>query len=210
MQTSGSRDPYGAALGAVRRFADDGRFVPGEPIVVTELAAEVGLSATPVREALACLAGQGLIERRRGRGYFYPALGVGEMIDLFELQLAYLHAALMLCPRGLAPLRKAAAAVDRCDGVQALFNAIIAQSANSALVVAHQRVVDRLKGVLKSERASAHADGDSVGAMVAAIAAGDVPSLLGLLEDHHERRCARAPALLFEAVQLPVWSPQTE
>jgi len=79
MQTSGSRDPYGTALGAVRRFADDGRFVPGEPIVVTELAAEVGLSATPVREALACLAGQGLIERRRGRGYFYPALDGSEI-----------------------------------------------------------------------------------------------------------------------------------
>lgn len=198
MQTSGSRDPYGAALGAVRRFADDGRFAPGEPIVVTELAAEVGLSATPIREALACLAGQGLIERRRGRGYFYPALGVSEIIDLFELQLAYVCAALTLCPRGLAPLRKAAAAVDPLDGVQALFDAIIAQSANSALVVAHQRVIDRLKAVLKSERARDDTDGASVGAIVAAIAAGNIPAVLGLLEEHHERRCARASALLVE------------
>lgn len=200
MQTSGSRDPYGTALGAVRRFADAGRFVPGEPIVVTELAAEVGLSATPLREALACLAGQGVIERRRGRGYFYPALGISEIIDLFELQLAYLHAALTLCPRGLAPLRKAAVAVDPLDGVQALFDAIVAQSANSALVVAHRRVADRLRAVLKAEQAWDQREGASIEAMVAAIAAGDIASVLGLLEDYHERRCARAPALLMRGV----------
>lgn len=195
MQTSGFRDPYGAALGAVRRFADDGRFVPGEPIVVTELAAEVGLSATPVREALACLAGQGLIERRRGRGYFYPALDGSEMIDLFELQLAYLHAALTLCPRGLAPLRKAVVAVNPLEGVQALFEAVIAQCANAALILAHQRLVDRLRPVLKAERICDEADGTPVQAMAAAIAAGNLPVALGLLEDHHERRCARVPSL---------------
>jgi len=200
MQTSGSRDPYGAALGAVRRFADAGRFVPGEPIVVTELAAEVGLSATPLREALACLAGQGLIERRRGRGYFYPALGICEIIDLFELQLAYLHAALTLCPRGLAPLRKAAVAVDPLDGVQALFDAVIAQSSNSALVLAHRRVADRLRAVLKAEHAWDESEGASIVAMVEAIAAGDIARVLGLLEDYRERRCARAPALLIRGV----------
>lgn len=200
MQTSGSRDPYGAALGAVRRFADAGRFVPGEPIVVTELAAEVGLSATPLREALACLAGQGLIERRRGRGYFYPALGISEIIDLFELQLAYLHAALTLCPRGLAPLRKAAVAVDPLDGVQALFDAVIAQSSNSALVTAHRRVADRLRAVLKAERTWDDSEGASIGAMVEAIAAGNIPAVLDLLEDYHERRCARAPGLLIRGV----------
>lgn len=200
MQTSGSRDPYGTALGAVRRFADAGRFVPGEPIVVTELAAEVGLSATPLREALACLAGQGLIERRRGRGYFYPALGISEIIDLFELQLAYVHAALTLCPRGLAPLRKAAVAVDPPGGVQALFDAVIAQSANSALVVAHRRVADRLRPVLKAERVWDERQGVTIEAMVAAITAGDIAAMLGLLEDYHERRCARAPSLLIRGV----------
>ena len=45
MQASEPRDPYGAALGAVKRFAEAGRFVPGEPIVVTELAAEVAEEA---------------------------------------------------------------------------------------------------------------------------------------------------------------------
>lgn len=199
MQTSEPRDPYGAALGALKRFAEAGRFVPGEPIVVTELAAEVGLSATPVREALACLAGQGLIERRRGRGYFYPSLSPAEIIDLFELQLAYLHAALTLYPRGLTPLRKAAVAVDPLDGVQTLFDAIINQSTNAALVLAHQRVVDRLKAVLKAERIHEETDGATVRTMVEVIVDGRIPALLGLLESYHERRCSRTTILVIEA-----------
>lgn len=199
MQALEPRDPYGTALGALQRFAAAGRFVPGEPIVVTELAAEVGLSATPVREALACLAGQGLIERRRGRGYFYPALGAPEILDLFELQLAYLNAALTLYPRGLTPLRKAVVAVDPLAGVQALFDAVITQSSNAALILAHQRVVDRLKAVLTVERRHDESDGATVRAMVATIVEGRIPDLLDLLDAYHERRCARIPTLVIEA-----------
>lgn len=198
MQAIEPRDPYGAALGAVRQFAEAGRFVPGESIVVTELAAEVGLSATPVREALACLAGEGLIERRRGRGYFYPALTTADVIDLFELQLAYLHAALTLHPRGLAPLRKAVAGIDPLDGVQAVFEAIIAQSGNTALTHAHQRLIHRLAPVLRSERRAEDAANDTVAAMTDAVLKGHIPEVLGLLERHHERRCARAPVLLLD------------
>lgn len=198
MQTAQPRDPYNAALGAVRQFAEAGRFIPGEPIVVTELAAEVGLSATPVREALACLSGEGLIERRRGRGYFYPALTTAEVIDLFELQLAYLHGALTLHPRGLASLRKAVAGITVLDGVQAVFEAIIAQSANTALTLAHQRLSDRLGAVLRAEKRASDSADDAVAAMVRAVVEGQLAELLRLLEDHHDRRCARAPSLLLQ------------
>ncbi|MBD3836805.1 GntR family transcriptional regulator [Brevundimonas sp.] len=190
------RDPYGAALGAVRRLADAGRFHAGEAIVVTELAAEVGYSATPVREALACLAGQGLIERRRGRGYFYPALAPAEIIDLFELQHAYVHAALTLHPRGLALLRKAVVGLEPREGPQAVFAAIVAQSTNAALTAAHQRVVDRLKTVIEAERAWADDNAASVRAMIAAVADGRIDSLLTHIDALHERRCARTPALV--------------
>lgn len=196
MQAAEPRDPYGAALGTVRQFAEAGRFVPGEPIVVTELAAEVGLSATPVREALACLAGEGLIERRRGRGYFYPALAASDVIDLFELQLAYLHAALTVHPRGLAPLRKAVAGIDPLDGVQAVYEAIIEHAANSALTSAHQRLSVRLGAVLRAERIADEGASDTVALMIRAVVEGEIAGLLGLLERRHDRRCARAAAWL--------------
>lgn len=196
MQLSEPRDPYGAALGAVRRFADAGRFNPGEPIVVTELAAEVGFSPTPVREALACLAGQGLIERRRGRGYFYPTLTAAEIIDLFELEHAYLHAALTLHPRGLALLRKAVVAVDPREGPQALFAAIIAQSSNAALGAAHQRLLNRLRPVIAAERTFADDEAMVVKTMVDTVVAGRIDDLLAHLEAFHERRCARSLGLV--------------
>ena len=60
------RDPYGAALFALRRMMRQGRFVWGEPLVIKTLSAELRLSATPVREAMACLAGEGLIARFGG------------------------------------------------------------------------------------------------------------------------------------------------
>ena len=186
-----ARDPYGAALGAVRRIADSGRFSPGEPIVVTDLTGEVGLSPTPVREALACLSGQGLVDRRPRRGYFFPALSGGEIIDLFELELAYLHAALTLYPRGLAPLRKAVVAIDPADGPAALFQAVIGSSGNAALSWAHRRLTDRLKAVLRLERTRNEADAVHVREMIKAIVDGRIPALLHLLEEHHERRCAR-------------------
>lgn len=189
------RDPYNAAMVAVRRLTDAGRFVPGEPIVVTEVAAEVGFSPTPVREALARLAGEGLIDRRRGHGYFYPALSASDLIDLFELQLAYLHAALILCPRGLASLRKAAAEIRIDDGVQALFDAIVQQSANAALIEASRRVRDRMKPVLEAERHLDPEDGSAVRAMTTIIAAGRIPDLLDQVQQYHEQRCARIERL---------------
>lgn len=195
MQIDHPRDPYGDALCAVRRFAETGRFTPGEAIVVTELAAEVGHSATPVREALARLSGEGLIERRRGRGYFYPALSAAEIIDLFELQMAYLHAALTIHPRGLGPLRKAATGVDPLDGAQALFDAIIDQSDNAALAIAHARAAHRLGSILRAERALDEEAGAAVKAMVEAIVTGRLDDLLTLLARFHEHRCARAHEL---------------
>jgi len=196
MQPLPSRDPYGSALSAVRRQARLGRFSPGEAIVVTELAAEVGFSPTPVREALACLAGEGMLERRRGRGYFYPALTAAEAIDLFELQRAYLHGALTLHPRGLAPLRKAVGGVDVPCDIQAFFQVIIAQSGNSALTTAHDRLVLRLGEVHRLERRADLAVPGLLAELITAAAEGDVAALVASLERHHERRCARIRALL--------------
>lgn len=195
MTTPDPRDPYGAALGVVRSLTTAGRFIPGEPIVVSELAAEVGFSPTPVREALACLAGEGVIERRRGRGYFYPDLTSSEVMDLFELQLAYVHAALTLHPRGLTPLRKAVSRLDPLDGMQALFDAIIGQSTNAALMLAHRRLVDRLGSVLRAERTQEVSSGGEVREMMEAVFEGRLPDLLERLQIWHEGRCGRLPWL---------------
>src|ERR1700722_10124972 len=50
-----------AVLDAVRHAILTGRLSPGQSLVETELAAQLGVSKTPVREALKTLAGAGLV-----------------------------------------------------------------------------------------------------------------------------------------------------
>jgi DNA-binding GntR family transcriptional regulator len=52
------------ALDAIRRAIVTGELAPGEAVKDVELAARMGLSRTPVREALARLADEGLIETK--------------------------------------------------------------------------------------------------------------------------------------------------
>ncbi|WP_392354013.1 GntR family transcriptional regulator [Brevundimonas sp. LF-1] len=54
-------------------------------MVVTTLARELGLSPTPVREALARLAGEGVIEHWPGRGYFAPRLAASDIVEALRL-----------------------------------------------------------------------------------------------------------------------------
>jgi DNA-binding IscR family transcriptional regulator len=191
MSSPPTRDPYGVALGAMRQFAHEGRFEPGDPLVVTDLAAEIGLSPTPIREALACLAGEGLIERQRGKGYFYPVLSAAEIIDLYELQRAYLHAALTIHYRGAPSLQRAAAGAAVSAGISSLFDAIIEQTGNSALAVAHARVAARLRTAARIE-SRLLCDDEEGDAMIAAAAEARLTDLLALLAVHHDRRCGLA------------------
>lgn len=186
------RDSYGLAIRALKRFADEGRFGWGEPLVVKDLAAEIGLSPTPVREALACLSGEGLIERQRGRGYFFPALTASDIIDLYDLQWSYLHSALTLHARGAAALHKAAAALDPEAGFAPLFAAMVAHSANDALITAYDQLAKRLAPVWRAEADLIVAFQPTAAAIVRAVTAANCAELLQLVGAHHRQRCELA------------------
>ncbi|MBU2234398.1 MAG: GntR family transcriptional regulator [Proteobacteria bacterium] len=63
-----------------------GRFVPGERLAEEHLAKELGVSRTPVREALHKLEQDGLIEPLESRGFCIPKDSEEEIEDLFELR----------------------------------------------------------------------------------------------------------------------------
>ena len=69
---------------ALEREIIDGALEPGERVTEEELAQRMGVSRTPVREALRALGGQGLIERRRGRG-----IAVAERLAPDEAEALY-------------------------------------------------------------------------------------------------------------------------
>jgi DNA-binding GntR family transcriptional regulator len=63
-----------------------GRFSPGERLTEEHLAEELGVSRTPVREALHKLEQEGLIEPLESRGFCVPHDSVEEIEDLFDLR----------------------------------------------------------------------------------------------------------------------------
>lgn len=74
-------------LDRLRNMAIFYEFKPGEKLNEAELAESLGVSRTPVREALMALSYEGFLEAS-GRGYVRRRLDVKEMKDLYELRLA--------------------------------------------------------------------------------------------------------------------------
>ncbi|MEZ5209511.1 GntR family transcriptional regulator [Gordonia sp. (in: high G+C Gram-positive bacteria)] len=60
--------------------------LPGAPIRMDETAVELGVSVTPVREALLTLRGEGMVESAPHRGYVVAALSRTDVEDIFWLQ----------------------------------------------------------------------------------------------------------------------------
>lgn len=72
-----------------------GRILPGNRLDELALAERFGVSRTPVREALNRLAASGLVELRARRGAFVKAIGIAQVVEMFEV-MAELEA---LCAR---------------------------------------------------------------------------------------------------------------
>lgn len=63
----------------------DGRLPPLTPVRHAEMAEELGVSVTPLREALIELAGEGLLEARPNRGFIVAPFDPQELRDLYQL-----------------------------------------------------------------------------------------------------------------------------
>jgi DNA-binding GntR family transcriptional regulator len=75
------------AYEAVRAAIVEGRYAPGHRLVEQGIAAELGLSRTPVREALRMLQAEGLVVSERNRGAMVRPLSSTEVEDLYGLRI---------------------------------------------------------------------------------------------------------------------------
>ncbi|MFN4189872.1 MAG: GntR family transcriptional regulator [Pseudothermotoga sp.] len=73
-------------LERVREYILKGYVSPGERIVIDELARRLGVSITPVREALNCLAAEGLLTFQSHRGFTVKKWTKKEIEDLLLLR----------------------------------------------------------------------------------------------------------------------------
>ena len=83
----------------VRHGILTGQLAAGERLITQRLAEELGLSRTPVKEALAILEREGLVTRAENWGYSVRLISVRDAQDVFEARLVVetansLHAAL--------------------------------------------------------------------------------------------------------------------
>ena len=83
LHSSSKRDQVVTVL---REAILSGEFVPGERIVESRIARQLGISQAPVREALALLERQGLVVKINHRGTFVSRLHARELRELFTLR----------------------------------------------------------------------------------------------------------------------------
>jgi DNA-binding GntR family transcriptional regulator len=199
--------------GRLRDAIVDGTLAPGEVVRDTELATWLGVSRTPVREALLRLGETGLVRAAPGRSTVVAEIDLAEVREAHAVvatmhRLAVAEAVARLTPADLDRMRGAnarfAAAIDAHDTDAALaaddaFHAIaVDASANRALAT----VLDQFGPVvrrLERLRFASVAAADSVDLhdrLVAACEAGDAEAaaevafstwhgLADLIPDHH-------------------------
>lgn len=137
-----------------------GVLAPGERLLETDLAEQLGVSRNPVREALTLIAQRGWVDLRPHHGAVVHAPTPKEVADFFHLRRvleaeAARLAAARVTPDDLAALRavhaRGIAALDGGDGAElarlnADFHAVITRAADNVML---GEVLDRLKDRLE-------------------------------------------------------------
>lgn len=73
-------------LDRLRQLILVGEYSPGERLVEERVAARLGVSRTPVRQALAMLEAEGLVEMTANKGAVVPSFSAEEVWDVYDLR----------------------------------------------------------------------------------------------------------------------------
>lgn len=123
-----------------------GDFAPGERLEPVQLAKELGVSPTPVRDALYRLSGERLLEAWRHEGFRQPILAEADLHDLYSWAASLLTLALdEQPPAPRIPVRSFndSGAQDYAERIAALFRAIAWTSTNRELRFATVNLIER-------------------------------------------------------------------
>jgi DNA-binding GntR family transcriptional regulator len=146
----------------MRDMVIEGQLLPGSRINESELCLRLGVSRTPVREAIKTLASEGLIELVRNKGAVVNRLGSDEVIDMLEaVEVLEVYAAKAGVERGRDQeideitalherMRDFYEAGDRLPYYklnQSIHSAIVALAHNQAIANAHEALQMRLRRI---------------------------------------------------------------
>jgi DNA-binding GntR family transcriptional regulator len=153
-----------AATELLREAIIDGRLQPGQRLKEEEVARELGISRTPVREALLVLQAEGLVDATPYRGATVRAHTAEDLDDLYQLRAlleghAARRAAMRITDEGIARLRESCERFDALsdgDDLRELvkenmfFHNTILEAAGSARLASMVRKVTELPLVYTS------------------------------------------------------------
>lgn len=186
----------------------NGELPAGTPVIEAELAARLGASRTPIREALRRLETEGLLEPRGLRGSVVRALDAAEVACIFEIREALESLAARRAARdiGEADLRKLAlhldamrAAVDEPNDMErhdtAFHDVILANASGERL----KRMLSELREELIAHRFLSLGDPQRRRATV-----DEHQAILDALRAHDEEGAARRTAEHIAAARVAV------
>lgn len=96
----------------------NGHFAPGDPLVESELAGRLGVSKTPVREALKTLEGTGLVVIRPYTGATVRVFSDADAVAIYDIRLLLEPEAVRRTVASGAALDEAASALTRADSAE--------------------------------------------------------------------------------------------
>jgi len=190
------RDTFAAALASLRLRAARGEFVPGRSVVVVDEARRLRMSHTPVREALACLCGEGLIERSPSEGFLYPRLDVAVVRDRLRFRSTLLQMSVEV--RALAGAGPGREALSPVTALHQELARLVRAHGDAAVYDAYRRVSGQLAPLRTAERRILPDGEAEASALLAVLSTGDRSDRLSALEAYHARRIEAAPRLLLD------------
>ncbi|MGH6967462.1 MAG: GntR family transcriptional regulator [Phenylobacterium sp.] len=202
-------EPFQRALFQLRERLREGGFPPGMRIAATEVAESLKLSATPVREALSRLAGEGLLEDRRGQGFFLRPLSGVDIADLYRLGLSHLTIAHeaereRVSRQGVSGAEgPIGASGNPVRDIERLFMEWVMEAGSRALTASFRTVQTQLGPVRRCEGELIADLPAEAQALIAVASASLTEKRLALVSKFHERRIALADRLAILAYGEP-------
>jgi DNA-binding GntR family transcriptional regulator len=186
-----------AAADAVRAMIVDGRLGAGDRVNEVHLAAQLGISRTPLREALSGLVAEGALTARPRLGYFVRPLSLEEFEQIYDIRPLLDPEALRLAgipsAKRIARLEKLNADLNKAKGLRAIdiddawHMELVADCPNKILLDLIQNMILRTRRyelALMGERKNVTVASDDHRRILDALKAGDLKAACAALKQN--------------------------
>lgn len=182
---------------AIKDRLKAGFWPPGFRLESARLAAELGVSITPVRDSLNRLAGERMVVFTAGVGFLVPRYGETEIRDMIGLNHLLISEALNASPEAGPAATETDVDLDHAERTARLFLSVAGMSCNAELVAAVRSLNDRLHVLRLLEIRFLPPAREELAALIGAVSRRAPPARLRTrIERYHMTRQRNAAAFI--------------